>query len=362
VYGESASTSGNGVHGVASATLGGGTGVLGSSNSGTGIGVHGDVAAATGGTTGVFGSAASTSGTGVYGSNSSVTGFTYGVYGTATSPDGTGVFGYLPNTSGTGVGVFGKTASSAGFGVFGQATNASGANYGVFGRAAGASAVALYGDATSTTGSGYGVIGVTASASGVGVNAICNGGAAGSVGLLVDHNGGLGNVAIFRSAGLNVARIDKTGKGIFNANIQVGGADFAESVATRETTRAIEAGDVVAIDRTGRRRFVLCDEKESALVAGICATKPGVLASPRGAAGGDAAPADEIPLAITGIVPVKTCDEGGAIEPGDLLVAASIPGYAKKAPAAVKPGTILAKALEPMKAQRGKIEALITMR
>jgi len=35
-------------------------------------------------------------------------------------------------------------------------------------------------------------------------------------------------------------------------------------------------------------------------------------------------------LALIGIVPVKACDEGGSIEPGDLLVPASIPGYVKR--------------------------------
>jgi hypothetical protein len=364
VFGSAASAAGTGVRGLASATSGGATGVSGVSASTTGIGVHGDATATTGGTTGVYGSVASTTGTGVYGYNSSATGFTYGVYGTLPSPDGIATFGNATSTTGSATGVFGRTASAAGFGVFGSASNTSGGGYAMYGTTAGPSGVGVYGVATaSAAGSaGYGVIGSTSGASGVGVQAICNGSGVSSVGLLVDHGGAAGSLAIFRSGGTNAARIDKSGKGFFNGGTQTSGADFAESVGVRAAGRPIEAGDVVAIDRGGRRRFVLCTETESALVAGICSTKPGVLACPRDVAGERADAPGEIPLAITGIVPCKTCDEGGPIESGDLLVAASIPGYAKKAPASPKAGTIVAKALEPMSAERGRIEVLITMR
>ncbi len=360
VYGETSSGTGDGVHGVANATSGGATGVLGSAASSTGIGVHGDVPAASGSTTGVYGSAASTSGVGVYGADSSATGFTFGVYGTVPSPDGIAVEGQATSSTGTATGVFGKTLSATGFAVFGTATSTSGANYGVYGTTASSSGTAVYGYATASSGSGFGVVGNSSTASGVGVAAVCAG--ASSTGLTVDHNGTNGNLAVLRSGGSNVARVDKTGKGYFNGGTQTGGADFAESVGVRAAGRAVEAGDVVAIDRTGRRRFVLCDEAESPLVAGICSTKPGVLACPRDVAGAGGDVAGEIPLAITGIVPCKVCDEGGAIQAGDLLVAASIPGYAKKAPASPKPGTLVAKALEPMKDASGRIEALITMR
>ena len=83
---------------------------------------------------------------------------------------------------------------------------------------------------------------------------------------------------------------------------------------------------------------------------------------PKTIGSGDIGPDTEVPLAITGIVPCKVCDEGGPIRAGDLLVAASIPGHAKKAPASPKAGTLVGKALGKLTGKQGKIEVLITMR
>ena len=71
---------------------------------------------------------------------------------------------------------------------------------------------------------------------------------------------------------------------------------------------------------------------------------------------------DEIQLAIVGIVPTKVCDEGGAIRAGDLLVTASVPGHARKAPANPKPGTILGKALGGLASGKGSVEVLLMAR
>jgi hypothetical protein len=146
------------------------------------------------------------------------------------------------------------------------------------------------------------------------------------------------------------------GKGIWvDGQVETGGADFAESVQTDRPASDFSPGDVIAIDPEGERRFSLCRQAASMLVAGVYSTKPGIL-------GGAKHATDEIPMAITGIVPVKVCGEGGAIRAGDLLVTASVPGHAKKAPEHPKTGTVLGKALESFMGETGKIEVLISLR
>lgn len=131
-----------------------------------------------------------------------------------------------------------------------------------------------------------------------------------------------------------------------------GGADFAESLPG---TSGLEPGDVLAIGPTG----VL--ERSSAAfqkaVAGVYSTKPGIL-------GGE--PVDgpipgNVPLAITGVVPVKVSAENGAIVPGDLLVASSTPGMAMAGGDTPASGTILGKALEAWDGGTGTIKILLVL-
>ena len=147
-------------------------GVRGETTSTGGWGVAGVATAASGTTYGVGGVSDSTAGTGVYGSASASSGTTYGVYGTATAGGGYGVYGTAPNvgtigiatgpysgnrgvegrgpigvkgigspslvvppfTAG-GIGVFGvsgpQDGSGQSFGVYGEAVNST-ADYGVY--------------------------------------------------------------------------------------------------------------------------------------------------------------------------------------------------------------------------------------
>ena len=68
-----------------------------------------------------------------------------------------------------------------------------------------------------------------------------------------------------------------------------------------------------------------------------------------------------MPLAVTGIVPVKATDENGKIQPGDLLTTSGTPGHAMRA-TLDKPGTILGKALSPMTEEKGVLDVLIMLR
>jgi hypothetical protein len=363
VLATTASPSGVGVFGVSTSQspTGAGIGVHGQTSSVGGVGVLGDSQyAGSGASTGVEGATPASSGTGVYGVASSPTGGTLGVVGRVYSPDGIGVYGFMSATTGTGAGVYGSTASSSGSGLFGIATSTAGAAVGVYGLSGSSAGFGVVGRATANGGIGVEAV---ADAGGRALYALQSGTGSGSAAIHANHTGGSGDIAVFQSASSNVARIDKSGVGYFNGGTTTGGADFAESVAVNRPKAAFEPGDVIVIDETGKRRFALSSTAESTLVAGIYATKPGVLARPGDVAGaaGDWR-ATEVPMAITGIVPCKVCDEGGPVKTGDLLVSASIAGYAKKASASPAAGTILGKALEPLTGARGKVEVLITLR
>lgn len=164
------------------------------------------------------------------------------------------------------------------------------------------------------------------------------------------------DLLVLASSGVNVARIDKTGRGFFNGGTQTGGADIAEIIDT--TGRLPEPGEVVEIDPEHPSHYRLSSMAESTLVAGVVTTRPGVLMN---------AGVDDVAglpaLALAGRVPVKVTAEGGAIRAGDLLVSASTPGHAMKAPAPLVPGTVIGKALQDFSAHDpGVIEMLVMLR
>jgi len=169
VQGQSASTGGSGVFGLVTATIGTASGVFGQSASTVGHGVYGAVTASSGDNDGVFGEAASTSGRGVRGLATASTGATTGVMGTATSTAGRGVLGMASASTGTTYGVYGQVASTAGRGVVGLATANSGTTFGLFGQSDSTDGRGVVGLAAATSGSTRGVIGTANSPDGTGV-------------------------------------------------------------------------------------------------------------------------------------------------------------------------------------------------
>jgi hypothetical protein len=156
-------------------------------------------------------------------------------------------------------------------------------------------------------------------------------------------------------------RVDGTGKGFFNGGTQTGGADFAEAVAVRGERLQYEPGDLFVIDQAAGRRLMLSRRAYSTRVAGIYSTKPGVLATTHSINDSDAF-AEEVPLAIVGIVPCKVTAENGPIAPGDLLVTSSIPGYAMRGTNRRRMlGAVVGKALEPLREGKGVIQVLVTL-
>jgi hypothetical protein len=149
----------------------------------------------------------------------------------------------------------------------------------------------------------------------------------------------------------NVFRIDKYGTGFF-PQLQATGADVAEFF---ETGVVIDAGSVVEIDPDCPGGLRLCSTAHCTAVAGVLSSAPGVTLG-----GGDDVNATSR-LALAGRVPVKASAENGAIKPGDLLVASSIPGHAMASSLPAKPGTIIGKALGKLDQGQAMIEILVML-
>ena len=213
-------------------------------------------------------------------------------------------------------------------------------------------------------GSFAGVQGIAGANNGIGVHALANqGGFVNGDALVAELEGNSnGNPALFKANGNKVARIDKNGKGYFNGGTQVGGADVAEYFEVEGTTSHYEPGDVLVISVKSDRKVEKSSEPYSSLVAGVFASKPGIMLTELDAVENDLE--DLVPMGVIGVIPTKVCNEGGIISRGDLLVTSSIPGVAMKAdPLKTKIGQVIGKALQDYKdAGQGKIKVLVSVK
>ncbi len=273
---------------------------------------------------------------------------------TALSPGGfsAAVLGTNDGTGSLGIGVYGSHAGG-GWGVYGLTV----------------SGIGVYGNASGTSTSADGVYGVSTpgngvegwSSTGTGVLAIAS--TTGNALVAVYEGSGTSttfnnNIAIFQTLAGNKARIDNTGKGFFDGGTQTGGADVAETFDVPNARSSYEPGDVLVISRTGSRKVEKCSESYSRLVAGVYATKPGVLLTPENI---DADLSEKVPLGVIGVIPTKVSAENGPIQIGDLLVTSSTPGHAMKADLTkVQIGEVLGKALDNFNGPgTGLIEVLV---
>jgi hypothetical protein len=179
--------------------------------------------------------------------------------------------------------------------------------------------------------------------------------------LQVNHTGPSGNLAVYQSAGANVARINKAGRGFFNGGTQNSGADVAESFSVTGSVQEYEPGDVLVISTDADRTVEKSATPYSTLVAGVYATKPGVLLTEKDI---DADLSNEVPMGVIGVIPTKVCIEGGAIKRGDFIVTSSIAGVAMKGdPDKVKLGQVIGKALQDFNGTgTGKIKVLVSIK
>jgi hypothetical protein len=160
---------------------------------------------------------------------------------------------------------------------------------------------------------------------------------------------------------VNVARINSAGRGFFNGGTQTGGADVAEVFDVEGSSSEYEPGDILVISTDSDRAVEKSNAPYSTLVAGVYATKPGVLLTEEHI---DADLSGKVPMGVIGVIPTKVCLEGGVIKRGDMLVTSSIPGVAMKAdPDKVKVGQVLGKALADYNAAGiGKINVLVSVK
>jgi hypothetical protein len=140
----------------------------------------------------------------------------------------------------------------------------------------------------------------------------------------------------------------------------VAGSDFAESLPALGGKAGYEPGDVLSISPTDAGGVIKSRRAFDPAVIGVYSTRPGVLGADKG--GITRVGKEEIPVAITGIVPVKVSAENGAIRPGHLLTSSSILGRAMRAGRNPKVGTVLGKSLGFLGRGQGTIRVLVMQR
>ena len=166
-----------------------------------------------------------------------------------------------------------------------------------------------------------------------------------------------GNVKLTSGSGASITFADGTVQSTAYTGVSCGG-DFAESVDTPPTTPKFQPGDVLVLTADGDGDVTESAQPYSSMVAGIYSTKPGYvgrrLTGPRRQ--------DEVPLAMVGIVPTKVSAENGPIRRGDLLVTASLRGYAMKGTDRKRMlGAVVGKAMGSLDSGTSVIEVLVTL-
>ncbi len=136
------------------------------------------------------------------------------------------------------------------------------------------------------------------------------------------------------------------------------GGDYAEAVNASGPKKSYEPGDVLVLTEGNDDEVQKSTGPYSTLVAGIFATKPGVIGRR------ESLPKDaqELPMAMVGIVPTKVTTENGPIRKGDLLVTSSAAGYAMKGTDRSRMlGAVIGKSMGSLDEGTGMIEVLVTL-
>lgn len=180
--------------------------------------------------------------------------------------------------------------------------------------------------------------------------------------LQVQHHGTAGDLAVFQTAGANVARIDREGAAFFNGGTKNKGADVAEEFAVEGARSAYEPGDVLVVSTRTDRRVERSARAYSTAVIGVYATRPGVLLTERDV--DDDTRTDLVPVGVLGVIPTKVSAENGSIRRGDLLVTARTPGHAMRGTARGRMlGAVVGKALAEFRGPgTGVINVLVNVR
>jgi hypothetical protein len=141
--------------------------------------------------------------------------------------------------------------------------------------------------------------------------------------------------------------------GTINAKYQ----DVAEWV---QSNQKLTAGTVVILDPERTNQVIASMESYDTRVAGVISDSPGVILGEGGAG--------KVKVATTGRVKVRVDATRGEIRVGDLLVTSDEEGVAMKSEAVMvsgikmhRPGTLIGKALEPLKSGKGEILVLLSL-
>jgi hypothetical protein len=166
-----------------------------------------------------------------------------------------------------------------------------------------------------------------------------------------------GNVKLTANSGASVTFQDGTQQTTAWTGVLCGG-DYAEAVKAAGEKKSYEPGDVLVLTDDSKGDVRKSAEPYSMMVAGIYATKPGVIGRRQSLKN----EAEEVPMAMVGIVPTKVTAENGPIHRGDLLVSSSQPGYAMKGTDRSRlVGAVIGKAMGSLDSGQGVIEVLVTL-
>jgi hypothetical protein len=152
-------------------------------------------------------------------------------------------------------------------------------------------------------------------------------------------------------------RLHVAGDITVDGNITAKYQDLAEWVPSVQKLRA---GTVVVLDAERTNHVLASGKAYDTKVAGVVSEMPGIILG----VGGD----DKVKVATTGRVRVRVDATRGGILVGDLLVTSGVEGVAMKSiPVDLggtpihRPGTIIGKALEPLKGGVGEILVLLSL-
>jgi len=166
-----------------------------------------------------------------------------------------------------------------------------------------------------------------------------------------------GNIKLTSGSGASMVFADGTTQTTAWTGTVCGG-DYAEAMNVAGGKAQYEPGDVLALNADNTSDVQKAAEPYSTMVAGIYATKPGVVGQRESIAKSNSS----IPMAMVGVVPTKVSAENGPIHRGDLLVSSSTPGYAMKgADRSRMLGAVIGKAMGTLDTGIGVIEVLVTL-
>lgn len=154
-----------------------------------------------------------------------------------------------------------------------------------------------------------------------------------------------------------VGDLNVVGNAVISGNIAAKYQDVAEWVQARQI---MPPGTVVVLDVGQVNQVAASFRKYDPHVAGVVSAQPGLILGERGPT--------KVLVATTGRVKVKVDARRHPIKIGDLLVTSGQPGVAMRSnPVNIKgtlfhrPGTIIGKALEPLRKGQGEILVLLSL-